>query len=297
MEADAMKRELNFWVLGGDLRQACLARLLAEDGHRVHTYALSGSVVTPTENLTLADSLDGIGRADCVVLPLPVAGAEGMVNTPLTRSALPLASLLDALSPPQILCGGRVDPVSAAMADARGLILRDYFAREELAVANAVPTAEGAVQIAMEQLPITIHGARVLVVGFGRVGRALAQRLAALGAKVTVAARRYESLAWAQASGYGAEQTGQLAGWLCGYDLVVNTVPALVLGEAELADLKPDCLVLDLASKPGGVDLEAAGRLGRTVIWALSLPGKVAPVTAGSAIKNTIYHMLHELGA
>ena len=94
-----------------------------------------------------------------------------------------------------------------------------------------------------------------------------------------------------------AEQTGQLAGWLCGYDLVVNTVPTLVLGEAELADLKPDCLVLDLASKPGGVDLEAAGRLGRTVIWALSLPGKVAPVTAGSAIKNTIYHMLHELGA
>ena len=203
----------------------------------------------------------------------------------------------DRLVAGQMLCGGRVDPVTAALAAERGLTVRDYFAREELAVANAVPTAEGAIQIAMEQLPITIHGARVLVVGFGRVGRALAQRLAALGAKVTVAARRYESLAWAQASGYGAEQTGQLAGWLCGYDLVVNTVPALVLGEAELADLKPDCLVLDLASKPGGVDLEAAGRLGRTVIWALSLPGKVAPVTAGAAIKNTIYHMLHELGA
>ena len=149
----------------------------------------------------------------------------------------------------------------------------------------------------MEQLPITLHGARVLVVGFGRVGRAVAQRMAALGARVTVAARRYESLAWAQAIGYGAEQTGQLAGWLCGYDLVVNTVPALVLEEAELADLKPDCLVLDLASKPGGVDLEAAARLGRNVIWALSLPGKVAPTTAGAAIKNTIYNMLHELGA
>ena len=208
-----------------------------------------------------------------------------------------MTDVLAPLSPGQMLCGGRVDPVTAALAAERGLTIRDYFAREELAVANAVPTAEGAVQIAMEQLPITIHGARVLVVGFGRVGRALAQRLAALGAKVTVAARRYESLAWAQASGYGAEQTGQLAGWLCGYDLVVNTVPALVMGEAELADLKPDCLVLDLASKPGGVDLEAARRLGRTVIWALSLPGKVAPVTAGAAIKNTIYHMLHELGA
>ena len=289
-----MKRELNFWVLGGDLRQACLARLLAEDGHRVHTYALSGSVVTPTENLTLADSLDGIGRADCVVLPLPVAGAEGMVNTPLTRSALPWP-LLDALSPPQILCGGRVDPVSAAMADARGLILRDYFAREELAVANAVPTAEGAVQLAMEQMPVTIHGARVLITGFGRVGQAAARRFAALGARVSVAARRYEQLALAESEGYGAEQIGGLDGWLCGYDLVVNTVPAPVLGETELKDLRPDCLIIDLASKPGGVDRKAADRLGRQVIWALSLPGKVAPVTAGGAIRSTIYNMLHEL--
>ena len=280
-----MKRELNFWVLGGDLRQACLARLLAEDGHRVHTYALSGSVVTPTENLTLADSLDGIGRADCVVLPLPVAGAEGMVNTPLTRSALPLASLLDALSPPQILCGGRVDPVSAAMADARGLILRDYFAREELAVANAVPTAEGAVQLAMEQ-----KGERIACLEMRRVGQAAARRFAALGARVSVAARRYEQLALAESEGYGAEQIGGLDGWLCGYDLVVNTVPAPVLGETELKDLRPDCLIIDLASKPGGVDRKAADRLGRQVIWALSLPG-----TAGGAIRSTIYNMLHEL--
>ena len=97
-----MKRELNFWVLGGDLRQACLARLLAEDGHRVHTYALSGSVVTPTENLTLADSLDGIGRADCVVLPLPVAGAEGM-TPPLPTMPFPWPAWSTW---PQICSGG-----------------------------------------------------------------------------------------------------------------------------------------------------------------------------------------------
>lgn len=162
--------------------------------------------------------------------------------------------------------------------------------------ANAVPTAEGAIQLAMEHLPITIHGARVLVVGFGRVGRLAAQRFAALGARVSVAARKYEQLAWAQAMGFGAQQLGHLAGWLCSYDLVVNTVPARVLSRAELEDLKPGCLVIDLASKPGGVDLAGAGELGLTVIWALSLPGKVAPVTAGAAIKSTIYNMLREMG-
>lgn len=162
--------------------------------------------------------------------------------------------------------------------------------------ANAVPTAEGAVQIAMEELPITLHRARVLVLGFGRLGKLAAHRFAALGAKVSVAARKWADLAWAEAYGYGAERIDQLGGWLCAYDLVINTVPSRVLGAGYLADLKPGCLVVDLASKPGGVDLEAASQMGVRVIWALSLPGKVAPVTAGRAIRDTIYHILHELG-
>ncbi len=290
-----MKYELNFWVLGGDLRQAHLARLLAEDGHRVHTFALDPSVV-PGAQLSPEAVLDGLSQADAAVLPLPAAGAGGLLNAPLFAGEVPMTAVLDCLSPGQLVFGGRVDPVTDALARERGVVIQDYFAREELAIANSVPTAEGCIQLAMEQLPITIQDARVLIIGYGRVGRAAAQRFGALGARVTVAARRYEQLAWARASGFGTEHTGQLAGWLCGYDLVVNTAPAQMLGEAELADLHPDCLVIDLASKPGGVDFQAAKRLGRSVIWALSLPGKAAPVTAGAAVKLTIYHMLHEQG-
>lgn len=290
-----MKQELNIWVVGGDLRQAKLAQLLAEDGHTVHTYAL-GELQEPIPGLTAEVTMRRAEKADCVILPLTVTTGNGLLNAPLSLLEHPLAPILDQLAPHQFLCGGRVDQAVYGMAKERGLVIYDYFAREELAVANAVPTAEGALQLAMEHLPITIHGSKVLVIGFGRVGRLTAQRFQALGAKVSVAARKYDQLAWAQAMGFGGEHLAHLKGWLCGYDLIVNTVPAQVLGREELEDVKPDCLILDLASKPGGVDLCAAGELGLTVIWALALPGKVAPVTAGAAIRDTIYNMLREVG-
>ena len=160
--------------------------------------------------------------------------------------------------------------------------------------ANAPPTAEGAIQIAMEELPITLHDARALVIGFGRLGRALAPRLRALGARVWVSARRYEQRAAAESMGLGSEGVTRLSDWLCSYDLVFNTVPAPVLGVEELAALKERALVIDLASRPGGVNMDAASALGVRVIWALSLPGKVAPVTSGRYIRDTVYHIMEE---
>lgn len=148
----------------------------------------------------------------------------------------------------------------------------------------------------MEELPITLHGARALVIGYGRLGKVLARQLRGLGVRVSVAARKYADLAWIRAEGLEAERSDQLSGWLCGYDLVVNTVPAPILGREELTQLKPGCLVIDLASKPGGVDFDAAAQLGVKAVWALSLPGKVAPVTAGLAIRDAIYNILTELG-
>lgn len=287
-----LKHTLNIWVIGGDLRQEKLAQLLAGDGHVVHTYGLGSEL----EELRTEENLTGVQLADCVILPLPVTGDGVTLNAPLAGWEISLPGVLDALRREQLVCGGRIDEKTAVLAEERGLTIHDYFAREELAVANAVPTAEGAVQIAMEEMPITIHGARVLVVGYGRLGKLLAHRFDALGARVSVSARKWSDLAWIEAFGYGVEQTERLDGWLCGYDLIVNTVPVCVLGEEQLSELKKGCLVIDLASKPGGVDLQATKKLGVRVIWALSLPGKVAPVTAGKAILSSVYNILREQG-
>lgn len=275
------------WVVGGDRRQVALARALADDGHEVRTFALG-----PCQGLE-RETLAGIEDAHCVVLPLP-AEEQGQLNAPLAGQYHSIEEIISPLRPGQLVCAGQVGAGLAARAGQRGIVLRDYFGREELAVLNAIPTAEGAVQIALEELPITLHGARVLLLGFGRVGRALAPRLKGLGAKVWVAARSCIQRAHAESMGLESEGMERLAEWLCSYDLVVNTIPAPVLGVEELAAMKQGVLVMDLASRPGGVDRTAAKALGVRVVWALSLPGRVAPVTAGRYIQQTVYHIMEE---
>ena len=222
-------------------------------------------------------------RADYLLLPMPLEGdKEGLTN------------LLRAAKPGAVAFAGRVSPAAQAAARAAGVELLDCFEREDLALLNAVPTAEGAVQVAMEELPITLHSARVLILGFGRVGKLTAHRMGALGAKVTVSAQSYEDLAWAAAYGYETDRLEDLAWELGGFDLIVNTIPAPVLDERRLRWVDPGAFLLDLASAPGGIDRAAAQRRNLQVLQAPGLPGRVAPVTAAAAIRDAVYHILWE---
>ncbi|MCI8415504.1 MAG: dipicolinate synthase [Ruminiclostridium sp.] len=284
---ERMDRERNFWVVGGDQRQQALVKLLRDDGHTVHLTALEDPGAEPLG--------PGVSLAHCVILPLPVTGQGGAIHAPLSRSTVTLPSVLRCMEPGQILCGGMVSKAVRRAGKERGLRVFDYYAREECMVTNAVPTAEGAVQVAMEELPITLHNARVLILGFGRVGKLTAHRMGVLGAKVTVAARDYEDLAWASAYGYEAAKLETLSYELGGMDLVVNTIPAQVLDARRLSFLNPEAFILDLASSPGGVDREAALALGLRVLQAPGLPGRTAPVTAAAAIRDAVYHILWEL--
>ena len=282
-------QEKNFWVVGGDRRQLALVRLLREDGHTVHGAGLEGEGILP--ELLGPD----LALAHCVILPLPVVGREGMLHTPLSHKTISLSQVLGHMRPGQILCGGMVSRAVRQAGEERGLRVFDYYAREECMVANAVPTAEGAVQVAMEQLPFTLHSARVLILGFGRVGKLTAHRMEALGARVTVAARDYADLAWAAAYHYESIRLEELSCELGGFQLIVNTIPAQVLDASRLAWVDPEVFILDLASAPGGVDRDRAEELGLRILQAPGLPGRTAPVTAAGAIRDSVYHILWEL--
>ena len=174
-----------------------------------------------------------------------------------------------------------------------GLGIYEYLNREELSLKNAVPTAEGAVQIALEELPVTINGLRVLIVGLGRIGTALAAVLKGFGADVTAAVRSERGAAKARIAGIRHISSLNIGS---GYDLVFNTVPELIFDRGSLTQFSGSTLFIDLASKPGGIDFEAARELGIKAVWALGLPGKTAPVTAGEIIAETVETMLDERG-
>lgn len=282
-----MKRTIA--VLGGDMRQVWLARLLLEDGQNVVSWGLEqGGGPNPAP-------LDQALNAQLLLLPLPVC-REGAFNLPLTDTELSGEQLWPRLRRGQLLLGGMTGELSGRLMAEFGLTLLDYYDREETQIANAIPTAEGALQLAMEATDRTIHGSRCLVIGYGRIGKLLAERLAALGAQTAVSARRYSDLAWIEANGCRALRTDALAGELGEFDVIFNTVPALVLNDSRLRETKEDCVILDLASAPGGVDLSAAGCLGRRALCAPGLPGKTAPRSAAMAIRNSMYHILEERG-
>ena len=206
----------------------------------------------------------------------------------------PLAELLRAAKPGALALGGKLSAQARQIAAEAGVELVDYFAREELILCNAIPTAEGCIGILMAERTRTLWNSAILLAGFGPVGQALGVRLAALGAQVTVAARRPAQRALAESFSLRAVDLVRLEQAAPVFDTVVNTIPAPVLTEAVLAALRPGSLIVDLASKPGGTDFAAARRLGHRTIHALSLPAACAPETAGEALARTVCEILAE---
>ncbi len=290
-----MNKKAAVAVVGGDARQAILAELMHADGHTVAVGALERHSFDPHIQ-TIPELKTGLSEHKIVILPMPVQKGEGNLNAPLSNAPQPLGELLDCIEPGTLVLAGAVPFAVHARAVRNHLRLVDYLTRDELAIRNAVPTAEGAIQIAMEQTDVTLHGLPVLVIGHGRVGSILAAKLSAFGAEVTVSARNCRDFALIEAAGMRVADTRQLAAVLDRFPVVFNTAPAVVLGAPELAKLPENALVIDLASQPGGIDPSAIPPQKLRLIHALSLPGKVAPVTASIAVRDTIYAILNEEG-
>ncbi|MBR5586838.1 MAG: dipicolinate synthase subunit DpsA [Clostridia bacterium] len=281
-------------VIGGDLRQITVAESLAKDGYNVSVYGFDKEYIPQSIPFspTLPDAVEGC-RA--VVLGIAPCKEDSTIDTPFWKESLSASELVAQLHPECVIIGGKLSSELKDLSSRSNIRFEDYVNREDFAVSNAVPTAEGAIAIAMNELPITLHSSKCLVTGFGRISKVLARALHFLGADLTCTARKSSDIAWIKALGYKALPTDSIISSAHHYDLIFNTVPQTIFTYEVLRNIRSDTLIIDLASKPGGVDFDAAKQLDIKVIQALGLPGKCSPVTAGKIIKATVENILNEL--
>ncbi|NLL17437.1 MAG: dipicolinate synthase subunit DpsA [Clostridia bacterium] len=279
-------------IIGGDKREL----VLMEELHRLGADVM----VTGYEQLTqlpggLAhwDLRENLTRAEGVILPMPGTDEQGKVKADFANRPLVLQPEDFALlSPGTPLLVGIAGRYLKDQSSHQGLKLIETAELDEIAVYNSIPTAEGAIAIAIQETSITLHGAQMLIVGFGRIGMTLARMLKGIGAHVAVVARKTVDLARAEEQGYLAFDYQTVFPVLSQIDVVFNTVPYPVIREEYLKRLKSDTILIELASSPGGFDLAGAERLGLKVIKAMGLPGKTAPLTAGKILSRVYPKLL-----
>lgn len=275
----------SFIFLGGDLRMLYAAEYLNKS-NVCFAYGFESSEEFPVP------AAGELIPCDCAVLPLPATTDGQHISMPYHSENPDFDIITKAVKPGGKVFTGKSCPYLERICCENDLQLFNYFEREELQLLNAVPTAEGALEIMLKELPVTVFGLNVLITGYGRIGEVMGRMLTALGAKVSVYARRSEQRAKAECMGCTAVSGKALDRCLSDYDVIINTVPATVFDRKRLLLLKKDCLIIDLASKAGVEDLELAASVGVKVIWALSLPGRTAPVSAGRIIGKTIENMM-----
>lgn len=278
-----------FGIVGGDQRQIYLARSIAGDGYPVYLSCLEqGEGAKDLPSLELPELA---GRCGTVILPLPVTRDGRFLNAPLSKREIPLDDEFASLFMGKNVYGGMMEKLYQSSEVWGSVSCRDYYSREELMIGNAFLTAEGAIGAAIREYEGAINGSHCLVTGFGRIGKALCLGLRGLGASVDCCARKASDLTTIRALGCRALFYRQIDG---GYDLIFNTVPARVLTALPLSKQRAGTLVFELASQPGGVDLEAARRLGLRVRDLPSIPGRMSPKTSGELIKEAVYNMMEE---
>lgn len=279
-------------IIGGDLRIINLSEMLMEEGVEVFTYGLEKSEVTDViQCKTLQEATQ---QSEIILGPIPFSSNGKTINTPFSDKKVLVSELLDSLSGKTLIAGAIKQDVYE-LASEKNIKVIDILKREELAVLNAVSTAEGTIKIAIEETPKNLHGSNILIMGFGRIGKILSNMLKGLGVKVACEARKNSDLAWIKAYGYEPIPIANLKENLDRFDVIINTIPYIILDKDNLENVRKDALVIDLASNPGGVDRDAIKEQKIKFIWALSLPGKVAPVTSAEFIKETLYNITNEL--
>ena len=285
-----------YLVLGGDLRNVKLAGMLADDGNRVYSFGQDRSdEILDDGRIEKCTSLKtAMEKAQVIIGPVPFSSNEDFINAPFAHDKIMIDDLMKS-NKSKIFISGSIKDGLKKQLDEKYMEVIDIMKRDDLAILNTIATAEGTIEVAIKNTDKILQGSRVLILGFGRVGKIVANKFSKMSAIVTCAARKVSDLAWIKAYGYNSLNINYMLYDLKEFDIIINTVPQTILREKELKHIDAEALLIDLASSPGGIDGKMATSMGLNFIWALALPGRIAPSSSAKFIKDTVYTILEEM--
>lgn len=282
-------------VIGGDARQLEIIRKLTELDARLSLigfeqldHAFTGAV---------KEKLDEVDFSTIDALILPVAGTnpEGQVETIFSNEKVILTEDILSKTPEHCtIYSGISNSYLNGMIKQSKRTLVQLFSRDDVAIYNSIPTVEGTIMMAIQHTDFTIHGSNITILGLGRCGMSTARAFHALGAKVKVGARKSEHLARITEMGVTPFHLSDINKEVSGTDILINTIPYPIVSAAVIAKLPAHTLVIDIASKPGGTDFRYAEKRGIKALLAPSLPGIVAPKTAGIILADVLVQLLQD---
>lgn len=267
---------MKFSVIGGDLRLSNLARTLANDENEVYVFGMEKAkdIINDERIKKCKNVNETIEKSNTIITSIPFLKDENEVYATFSDDIIQLDDLIENNHKNKTLIAGSISKNAKEKLEASYGKVIDIMNEEELVVLNTIATAEGAVDVAIQNTDITIHGSQVLILGFGRVAKEVANKFHGLSAKVTCAARKKSDLAWGKALGYGAVNIYDLREDLKQYDIIINTIPQMIIDKEEMQYMNKNVLLIDLASSPGGINTNDAQKLRLKFVWALALPRK-----------------------
>ncbi|MBR5273098.1 MAG: dipicolinate synthase subunit DpsA [Clostridia bacterium] len=293
MNSNITKNKIS--VIGGDLRQLYMIEELSKSNSEVYSFGLPKNNRDEI-NVFCCNSLEqSLSYADNIILPLPISSDDVSVLSPLSVETVLIDDIINLIkNTDKLLLVGKASENLINKFNENKIKTIDYFNDEQLNIQNAILTAEGAVELAIKKTDFSIYGSNCLVTGYGRISKILSKTLLSMGANVTVAARNNKDLNWAEINGYIALKIEEIENYADKFNIIFNTVPSRIINDNIILKLNKNCLIIELASYPYGVDFEACKNHQIQFIHAASLPGKVAPKSAGIIICKTAINIFKE---
>lgn len=282
-------------VIGGDARQLEIIRKLTELDARLSLigfeqldHAFTGAV---KEKLAEVD----FSNIDAIILPVAGTNSEGQVETIFSNEKVILTEeiLSKTLEHCIVFSGISTSYLDEIVKQSKRKLVQ-LFSRDDVAIYNSIPTVEGTIMMAIQHTDFTIHGSNITVLGLGRCGMSIARAFHALGGKVKVGARKSEHLARITEMGVTPFHLSNTVKEVTDTDILINTIPFPIVSAAVISKLPAHTLIIDIASKPGGTDFRYAEKRGIKALLAPSLPGIVAPKTAGQILADVLSQLLQE---